>query len=76
MGVQKEIDTLHGKVSIKIPAGTSSGQALRLKGLGLSKKDGGYGDLNGKIKIVVPKNISEEQKELYKKIQTLEKNTR
>ena len=76
LGVQKEIDTLHGKVSIKIPAGTSSGQALRLKGLGLSKKDGGYGDLNGKIKIVVPKNISEEQKELYKKIQTLEKNTR
>ena len=73
LGVQKDIETLHGKVSIKIPAGTSSGQALRLKGLGLEKKDGGYGDLNGKIKIVVPKNITEEQKELYRKIQQLEK---
>ncbi len=73
LGVQKDIETLHGKVSIKIPAGTSSGQALRLKGLGLAKKDGGYGDLNGKIKIVVPKNISDEQKELYRKIQQLEK---
>ena len=73
LGVQKDLDTLHGKVSIKIPAGTSSGQSLRLKGLGLAKKDGGYGDLNGKIKIVVPKNISNEQKELYRKIQELEK---
>ncbi|MBR2526383.1 DnaJ domain-containing protein [bacterium] len=74
LGVQKDIETLHGKVSIKIPAGTSSGQSLRLKGLGLAKKDGGYGDLNGKIKIVVPKNISEEQKELYRKIKQLENN--
>ena len=73
LGVQKDLDTLHGKISIKIPAGTSSGQSLRLKGLGLAKKDGGYGDLNGKIKIVVPKNISEEQKELYRRIQKLEK---
>ncbi len=73
LGVQKDLETLHGKISIKIPAGTSSGQSLRLKNLGLPKKEGGFGDLNGKIKIVVPKNISEEQKELYRKIQKLEK---
>ena len=72
LGVQKDIETLHGKINIKIPAGTSSGQALRLKGLGLPKKEGGFGDLNAKIKIVIPKNISEQQKELYKKIQELE----
>ncbi len=75
LGVQKDIETLHGKVSIKIPAGTSSGQSLRLKGLGLAKKDGGYGDLNGKIKIVIPKNVSEKQKELYRQIQNLEKSS-
>ena len=73
LGVQKDLETLHGKISIKIPAGTSSGQSLRLKNLGLPKKEGGFGDLNGKIKIVVPKNISEEQKVLYKKLQELEK---
>ena len=48
-------------------------EKLRLRSYGLAKKDGGYGDLNGKIKIVVPKNITEEQKELYRKIQQLEK---
>lgn len=73
LGVQKDLDTLHGKISIKIPAGTSSGQALRLKGLGLPKKGGGYGDLNGRIKIVVPKNITDEQRKLYEKIRETEK---
>lgn len=73
LGVQKEIETLHGKINIKIPAGTSSGQALRLKNLGLPKKEGGYGDLNAKIKIMISKNLSEKQKELYKKLLELEK---
>ena len=72
LGVQKDIVTLHGKINIKIPAGTSSGQALRLKNLGLPLKDGGYGDLNAKIKIVIPKNLSEKQIELYKQLKSLE----
>lgn len=72
LGVQKDIETPHGKINIKIPAGTSSGQALRLKNLGLPKKDGGFGDLNVRVKIVIPKNPTEKQKELYKKIQELE----
>ena len=67
LGCKKEIETLHGKITIKIPAGTSSG-VLRLKNLGLPKKEGGYGDLNAKIKIVVPKKISDKEIELYKKI--------
>ncbi|MBQ3311832.1 DnaJ domain-containing protein [bacterium] len=72
LGVQKDIETLHGKINIKIPAGTSSGQALRLKNLGLPLKDGGYGDLNAKIKIVIPKNLSEKQKDLYRQLRDLE----
>lgn len=68
LGCKKDIDTLHGKIGIKIPPKTSSGQALRLKELGLPKKGGGYGNLNAKIKIIIPKNISDKQIELYKKI--------
>ena len=68
LGTKKEIETLHGKISIKIPPKTSSGQALRLKDLGLPKKGGGYGNLNAKIKIVIPKNLTDKQIELYKKI--------
>lgn len=68
LGVKKDINTLHGNIGIKIPPKTSSGQMLRLKGLGLPKKDGTYGNLNAKIKIVIPKDISERQIELYRKI--------
>ncbi len=71
LGCSKEIETLHGKISIKIPAGVSSGQALRLKQMGLPKT-GGYGDLNAKIKIVIPKNLSKEVIDLYKKIQSMQ----
>lgn len=70
LGSKKEIETLHGKITIKIPPKTSSGQSLRLKDLGLPKK-GGYGNLNAKIKIIIPKDISDKQIELYKKIAEL-----
>ena len=67
LGCNKDINTLHGNINIKIPAGVSSGQSLRLKNLGLPAQKG-YGDLNAKIKIVIPKNYSDEIKMLYKKI--------
>ena len=70
LGTNKDIKTLHGNINIKIPAGVSSGQTLRLKGLGLPSNDG-YGFLNAKIKIVIPKNYNNEIKDLYKKIQEL-----
>lgn len=71
LGCKKDIATLHGKINIKIPAGVSSGQTLRLKHLGLPVSNG-YGDLNARIKIVIPKNQSNEIVELYKKIQSLQ----
>ena len=70
LGCNKDIKTLHGNINIKIPAGVSSGQTLRLKGLGLPTNSG-YGILNAKIKIVISKNYSSEVINLYKKIQEL-----
>lgn len=71
LGTKKEISTLHGNIGIKIPPKTSSGQMLRLKKLGLPKKDGGFGNLNAKIKIVIPDDLSAKQIELYKQIQNM-----
>lgn len=71
LGGEKEVETLHGKINIKIPPKVSSGQALRLKNLGLPDKDGKFGDLKVKMKIVIPKDLSEKEVELYKKLAEL-----
>ncbi len=71
LGCVKDIETLHGKINIKIPAGISSGQSLRLKQLGIPR-DKGFSDLNVKIKIVIPKNMPNEIIELYKQIKLKE----
>ena len=67
-GTSKTVKTLHGDVKVNIPAGTKGGKSLRLKGLGLPNKDGGFGFMNVKIQIEVEENLTEEQKELYKKL--------
>jgi len=71
LGCKKDIQTLHGNIGIKIPAGTATG-TLRLKSLGLPKKEGGFGDLNAKIKIIIPKKLSDKQVDLYKKLAELD----
>lgn len=68
LGCQKEIKTLHGNIGIKIPPMTSTGKMLRLKNLGLPKKAGGYGNLNAKIKIVLPEKLTQKQIDLYKQM--------
>lgn len=72
LGTKIDVNTLHGNVNIKIPAGMNTGKALRLKDLGLPKKEGGFGYLNVKAKIVLPKNLTEKQIELYKQLSALE----
>ncbi len=61
LGETMEIETLEGKVKLRIPAGISTGQRLRFKGRGLSHK----GDLFAQIKIVLPAQLSNEQKKLF-----------
>jgi curved DNA-binding protein len=70
-GCEKTIKTPTGNIKIKIPEQTQSGKKLRLKGLGLVKSDNTKGDLEARIKIVIPENISSEAKELYKKLKEL-----
>jgi len=72
LGTKKEVTTPHGNFHITIPQKSSSGTTLRMKGLGLPKKEGGFGNLNIKIKIVISKNLSDEEIKLYKKLQELE----
>ena len=64
LGAEISVPTLDGKVNIKIPAGTASGQKLRVRGRGLGKT----GDLLVATKIVVPEKISEVQKKLWEQL--------
>ncbi|MCD8023928.1 MAG: hypothetical protein LUE64_00145 [Candidatus Gastranaerophilales bacterium] len=73
LGTKYEIITPHGNFKITIPSGSASGTILRMKGLGLPKKEGGFGNLGVKIKIVIPKNLTEEQISLYKRLLETEK---
>lgn len=74
VGVKKEIKTLHGDINIKIPPKTQGGAVLRLKELGLPKKNGGYGNLNVKINITIPKELSEKEIKLYEELLEIERN--
>jgi len=67
MGTKLEVPTLDGRVDMKIPAGTSSGQKLRLKGKGLGR-GASKGDQLVRVQIKVPKSLSEEEMELWQKL--------
>lgn len=65
LGAQIDVPTLEGGVSMKVPAGSRSGQKLRIAGKGLPKPGGGSGDLYAVLTIVVPAALSERDKSLY-----------
>jgi curved DNA-binding protein len=65
LGAQVEIPTLEARVTMKVPAGSQTGQKLRLAGKGLPKPGGGAGDLYAVLTIVVPPTPTEPEKKLY-----------
>lgn len=74
LGAFVEVETISsGVVSMRIPAGTSSSQKLKLKGLGI-EENGVTGDMIVSIKIEAPKNLSNEELMLYKKLKALNDN--
>jgi DnaJ-class molecular chaperone len=68
LGAAIEVPTLDGRADIRVPAGVTSGQRLRLKGQGLAIRSGGRGDHFVKLKIVVPKTLSDEEKRLFEEL--------
>ena len=58
-----------GEVRVSVPAGSDSDQRLRLKGKGLPRRSGAAGDLIVELQIVVPKNLSAPEREMFEKLQ-------
>jgi DnaJ-class molecular chaperone len=68
LGAKVDIPTPHGTITMKVPAGTSSGARLRAKGQGIQKRDGQPGDLYAELQIVLPKHLDHESQELLRQL--------
>lgn len=68
LGAKVTVPTIHGKLSLKIPAGSQSGQSLRLKGKGI-EKDGRKGDQIVKLQIMLPEKLEADFETMMQKIQ-------
>src|SRR5439155_10530691 len=68
LGASIQVPTLDGTAEIRLPPGIASGQKLRLRGQGLSLRGGGRGDHFVRLKIVVPKELTDAERKLFQEL--------
>lgn len=75
LGGELMLDTMDGKIKLKVPPETQSGAKVRLKGKGFPvyKKEGQFGDLYVTYQVTLPTNLNEKQKELFAELAKLSK---
>jgi molecular chaperone DnaJ len=70
LGSSKEVDSVGGKVRIKLESGIQSGKILRLRGKGIPSLNGyGNGDLLVHVNVWTPKELNKEQREFFERMQ-------
>jgi len=74
LGAEIMVKTVHGKVALKIPAGTEHGKQFKIKGYGIPDESrGSKGDHIVTVKVEIPKKLSRKEKELYESLEELNK---
>jgi curved DNA-binding protein len=75
LGGKVQIKTLKGKITVNISKGTPNGKELRLRGLGMPvyAKKNEFGNLLVKVDILLPEHLSEEELDLFRKLESLRK---
>lgn len=75
LGGEMITDTFNGKVKLKIAPETANGTKVRLKGKGFPvyKKEGQYGDLILTLQLQTPKNLTDEEKNLFEQLKKMQK---
>lgn len=69
LGAEIQVPTLDGRTSLKIPAGTQAGMTFRLRGRGIvDVHSGRKGDQHVRAVLIVPKNLSERERELLEEL--------
>lgn len=71
LGGEMVVDTLTGKVKLKVAPGTDNGTKVKLKGKGFPKykKEGQFGDLILTYTVKIPKNLTSEQRSLFEALE-------
>jgi curved DNA-binding protein len=68
LGAKVPVESPGGEAKVTVPAGSSSGRLLRLRGKGMPNPKGSPGDLYARIMIMVPKRVSGRTKELFEEL--------
>jgi len=68
LGAEIDLPTLAGTARVTVRPGMRNGQKLRLAGKGLPRRKEGAGDLYGVIQIVMPEQIGDRERELYREL--------
>lgn len=73
LGDTVEVKTIHGKVKLKIPAGTQSDTLIRINDKGIPTLRGSTGDHFVRVRVDIPKSVSGKEKSLYEQLVELKK---
>ncbi len=68
LGAEVPVPTLQGSARVKVPAGSSTGRRLRLRGQGLPGPNGSGGNLYALLAVHVPKRLSKRERELFEQL--------
>ncbi len=72
LGGEARLPTLNGNLSLKIPPETQNGKVFSMAGKGMPQlSNNKHGNMFAKVKVVLPTNLTEEEKKLFKRLQSL-----
>ena len=73
LGTRATVKTIDDETNIYVPEGIQTGERLRIPNKGYFASKERRGDLIAEVKVVVPKNLSKEEKNMYKKLSEISK---
>jgi curved DNA-binding protein len=73
LGATVELPTLDGRAQVKVPAGSSCGRRLRLRGEGMPRRGGGRGNLYAEVRIVLPKKLTRAERKAFEELAKVSK---
>ena len=71
LGVRVDVKTIDGETKVYIPQGIQSGEKIKIPSKGYKDGKGGRGDLVAEVKIMVPKNLELDEKEMFEKLKEM-----